>query len=332
MNPAAAIREDVAAARRALQLESAAVASLVSRLDARFESALDLIAAHKGAVILTGVGKSGHVARHLAATLASTGTRALFLHAAEAGHGDLGVVTPGDPVILVSNSGTTAELVRLCPVLKEMGSPLIALTGNARSPLAMEADLVLDAAVESEADAQNLVPTASSIAALALGHALTVALMTRRGFTLEDYGRLHPDGAIGRNLLTRVADVMHSGEEVAWAHPEDSLKQVVISMTRRALGAACVIDADGALAGLITDGDVRRAFETHDDIRELSARDVMTMNPVTIASTERLLEAIRLMENRPSQLSLLPVIESGKCLGLVRLHDVFRPESGQLRK
>jgi arabinose-5-phosphate isomerase len=190
-------------------------------------------------------------------------------------------------------------------------------------------DLVLDASVAAEADPHNLVPTASSIAALALGHALAVALMSARGFTLDDYARLHPAGAIGRNLLGTVADAMHSGAEVAWVGPADSLKQVVIAMTRRPLGAACVVDEAGLLLGLVTDGDVRRALERHDDIRDLTALQVMTQRPITVAPSERLLEALRLMEDRPSQLSLLPVVDaaSGACLGLIRVHDVLRGTS-----
>jgi arabinose-5-phosphate isomerase len=318
-------------ARRALELESAAVIALAARLDLSFDRAVEMIAAHPGQIALAGLGKSGHVARHLAATLASTGTPALYLHATEAAHGDLGNIAPGDPVLFVSKSGTTTELLDLRNALRTRGkqSPCIGILGNPRSPLAREMDLVLDASVELEADPHNLVPTASSIAALALGHALAVALMRARGFTLDDYARLHPAGAIGRNLLLTVADAMHSGAEVAWVAPTDSLKQVVIAMTRRALGAACVVNEDGQLLGLVTDGDVRRALERHDDIRDLAARDVMTRRPVTVAPTERLLEALRLMEDRPSQLSLLPVVDaaSGKCLGLIRVHDVLRGAS-----
>jgi len=315
------------AARHALGVESAAIASVAARLDASFERAVELIAGHKGQVVVVGLGKSGHVARHLAATLSSTGTRAVFLHTTEAGHGDLGIYAQGDPTIFVSKSGTTAELLRLREAVRVFGSPCIGIVGNTRSALAREMDLVLDASVEREADPHDLVPTSSSVAALALGHALAVALMAARGFTLEDYSRLHPDGAIGRNLLVSVEDAMHSGDEVAWCAASDSLKQVVMAMTRRPLGAACVVDAAGQLVGLVTDGDVRRAFERHDDIRPLRAADVMTARPVTVGPKQRLLEAVRLMENRASQLSLLPVVEEGRCLGLIRVHDVFHGET-----
>ncbi len=315
-------------ARRALALESAAVAALAARLNESFERAVEILGAHAGTVVVTGVGKSGHVARHLAATLASTGTRAVFLHAAEAGHGDLGIYQPGDPTIFVSKSGCTPELIRLREAVRSFSSPSIGILGNTRSPLAREMDVVLDASVECEADPHDLVPTASSVAALAMGHALTVALMAERGFGLEEYGRNHPAGAIGRNLLTPVQAVMHGGDEVAWVSAGDTLKQVVIAMTRKPLGGACVVDGARRLLGLITDGDVRRALEKHDDIRELRATDVMTARPVTVAPGARLLEAARLMENRPSQLSLLPVVEDGLCLGLIRVHDLLKADAG----
>jgi arabinose-5-phosphate isomerase len=289
---------------------------------------VDLILAHPGKIVVTGLGKSGHVARKIVATLCSTGTPAVFLHAAEASHGDLGIYSPGDPTLMVSKSGNTAELLALIPFLRELPSRRIGIIGNPRSPLAAEMDVVLDASVEREADPENLAPTASATVALVLGHALTVALMRARNFTVDDFGRYHPGGQLGRSLRLTVADVMHGREEIAWAWPEDSLKKVVIAMSHYPLGAACITDAAGKLIGLITDGDLRRALESHDDIRGLAAADVMTANPVTVSPQARLLDALRLMEDRPSQISVLPVIDpsNNQCLGLLRVHDIYRAD------
>ena len=315
------------AAQATLRIESAAVQAAAARLDGNLSRLVELLLAHDGKVVVTGIGKSGHVARQLVATLCSTGTPAVFLHPAEAIHGDLGIYSPGDPTVLISNSGSTAELMRLVPTLREFGSPLIGILGNTSSPLAGQMDVVLDASVEREADPHNLTPTASTVVALALGHALAVALMVARGFTPEEFGRYHPGGQLGRGLRLKVADVMHAGDEVAWAAAHDSLREVIIRMTERPLGAACVLDAAGGLAGLITDGDLRRALRTHDDIRGLLAVDLMTLSPVTVRSDAPLREALALMERRTSQISVLPVIDSvsGVCTGLVRLHDITWP-------
>lgn len=319
-------REPLAAARDTLEIEARAIRAAAARLDSNLTRAVELILAHPGKVVAMGIGKSGHVARKIVATLRSTGTPAVFLHPSDAAHGDLGVYAPGDPTVIVSNSGTTAELLRLLPRIRELGSKCIGIMGRAQSPLAAEMDLVLDASVEREADANNLVPTASAIVALALGDALAMALLEARAFTVEDFGRRHPGGQLGRNLHMRVRDVMHTGADVAWARPGNPLKQVVILMSAHPLGAACVVDEDSRLMGLITDGDLRRALEAHDDIRPLSAADVMTRAPIAIGPEAPLLEALRLMENRPSQISVLPVAGAdGRCLGLLRLHDLYRP-------
>jgi arabinose-5-phosphate isomerase len=308
-----------------METEAEAIQAAAGRLDDRLVVASDLILRHPGKVIVTGLGKSGHVARKLAATLQSTGTPAIFLHAAEAAHGDRGVCQPGDPVVMISKSGTTAELIALVRPLRASGSPLIGILGNPTSPLAREMDVILDARVAREADPQGVAPTASSAVALALGHALAVAVMEGRGFTASDFARLHSGGQIGRNLRMRVDDVMHSADEVAWVACGDSLKQVVIAMSGRPLGAACVVAADGSLAGLITEGDVRRALKSHDDIRALTAADVMTRAPVTVDAHALLHDALSLMEDRPSQISVLPVVDpAGRCAGLVRLHDIYQ--------
>jgi arabinose-5-phosphate isomerase len=316
------------AARRAMEIEARAVSQAARRLDGNLSRAVDLILAHPGKLVVTGLGKSGHVARKIVATLCSTGTPAVFLHAAEASHGDLGIYAPGDPTLMVSKSGTTSELRQLIPFLRELPSRRIGILGNPSSPLAADMDVVLDASVEREADPGNLAPTASATVALALGHALAIALMGARNFSPEEFGRYHPGGHLGRSLRLTVSEVLHGRGEVAWAKPGDSLKQVVIAMTHHPLGAACVVDATGKLIGLITDGDLRRALQAHDDIRELRASDVMTANPATIAPEAKLMDALREMEDRPSQISVLPVVDpaTGVCLGLIRLHDIYRAE------
>jgi arabinose-5-phosphate isomerase len=316
--------EWLAAARAAMEIESASIARAASRLDGALIRAAELILEHSGKAVVTGIGKSGHVARKLAATLCSTGTPAVFLHPAEAAHGDLGIYTPGDPTILLSKNGASEELLGLCPILRHFRSPLIGILGNASSPLAAEVDVVLDASVEREADPHDLAPTASAVTALAVGHALAVALMRARRFTPEQFGRFHPGGQLGRNLKLSVGAAMHSGDEVACVAPATPLRDVIIAMTRRPLGAACVVAPDGALAGLITDGDVRRALSSHDDIRQLRADTVMTRRPITVTKDATLGEALELMERRVSQISCLPVVsESGAALGLLRLHDIF---------
>ena len=319
--------------QQAMDVEARAIAQAARRLDANFSRAVELILGHNGKLVVTGLGKSGHVARKIVATLCSTGTPAVFLHAADASHGDVGIYAPGDPTLMISKSGATAELLHLIPFLREVGSPRIGILANPASPLASEMDIVLDGSVEREADPGNLAPTASTTVALALGHALAVALIRARNFGVEDFGRYHPGGHIGRTIRLTVQQVMHGKDEVAWAKPEDSLKQVVIEMTHHPHGAACIIDAQQRLLGIVTDGDVRRALQAHDDIRGLRAVDVMSAGPVQIAPEARLIDALRLMEDRPSQISVLPVVDSasGVCLGLVRLHDMYRTDPAQQR-
>jgi arabinose-5-phosphate isomerase len=317
-------QEWLAAARAAIEIEAASLSRAAARLDSELIRAVELILDHSGKVVVTGIGKSGHIARKMVATLCSTGTVAVFLHPAEAGHGDLGVYTPGDPTVLISKNGSSQELRALVPLLRDFHSPLIGILGNPSSPLAAEVDVLLDASVEREADPHNLAPTASSITALALGHALAIALMRARNFTPEEFGRFHPAGQLGRNLRLTVGQAMHPADEAALVTPETSLKEVIIAMTRRPLGAACVIAPDGSLAGLLTDGDLRRALTSYDDIRDLRAVDAMTRSPVTIDPSAILAEALELMERRPSQISVLPVVDgSGRALGLLRLHDIY---------
>jgi len=317
-------QEWLAAARSAMEIEAASVARAACRLDGELIRAVDLIVSHPGKVVVTGIGKSGHIARKIVATLCSTGTASVFLHPAEAVHGDLGIYTPGDPTVLISKNGTSAELLALVPLLREFRSPLIGILGNVESPLAPQLDVLLDASVEREADPNNLAPTASAVTALAMGHALAIALMCARHFTPEEFGRFHPGGQLGRNLRLAVREAMHSCEAVARVAPEASLKDVIIAMTQKALGGACVVTPEGRLAGFITDGDLRRILTNHEDIRGLRAEDAMTRRPVTIGPEASLAEALELMERRPSQISALPVVDdAGSALGLIRIHDIY---------
>lgn len=309
-----------------MEAEAHAILAASSRLEESLPAAVDLVLAHPGKLIVTGIGKSGYIARHLAATLQSTGTPSVFLHPSEAHHGDLGLVQPGDPVLMISKSGSTTELLQLIPDLRERGAAFIGILGNIASPLARRMNVILDASVSREADPEGFMPSASSSVAIAVGHALAVALMQARGFTASDFAHLHAGGQLGRSLRMKVEDVMHCGKEVAWVTPSHSLKDVVIALSRCPLGAACVLSSDGRLVGLITDGDIRRAFEAHDDIRALAAADVMTTSPLTIHAAALLNEALLVMEDRPSQISVLPVVDpTGRCIGLLRLHDIYRP-------
>lgn len=313
-------------ARRVLLAEAHALEEAAARLDGEFDRALDLLDTQTGKVLVTGIGKSGIIAQKIAATFCSLGQPAVFLHPVEALHGDLGLYSPGDPTVVLSRSGNTGELLRLVAQLRTLKSPVIGILGVPSSALGSQMDVVLDASVRAEADPHNLAPTASAVVALALGDALAIGLMERRGFTAEDFARFHPSGQLGRNLRLSVSQVMHPLQRVAVAAADDPLRKVVIEMTRRSLGAACVLDSKGRLTGIITDGDVRRALQSHDDIRGVLASHVMTLNPATVAPNASAHEALRMMEDRPSQIAVLPVVDeaSGQCVGLVRLHDLYQ--------
>jgi arabinose-5-phosphate isomerase len=317
-------------ARDTLAAEAEAITVAASRLNGSLTRAVELILAHPGKIVVSGIGKSGHVGQKIVTTFCSTGTPAVFLHPAEAVHGDLGIYTPGDPVILISKSGTTSELLRLVPILRKFSASLIGILGNTTSPLADQVDFVLNASVRREADPHNLAPTSSAMVAMALGDALAVTLMHARQFTPEDFALFHPGGQLGRNLCLRVTDAMHDGEAVALVRPTDSLKQVVVAMTAHPLGAACVVNGQSELEGIITDGDLRRSLQAYDDIRSLNAAAIMTTSPTVIGPEVFLKDAVRLMEDRPSQISVLPVVDqsSSKCLGLIRLHDIYLASKG----
>ena len=313
--------------RAAMRAEAAAIEASAGRLGADFEKAVEILRAATSKVVVCGIGKSGHIGSKLAATFSSSGTPAVFLHAAEAIHGDLGLYQAGDPTIVLSKSGSTEELLRLLPFFRKQASRVIAIVGNTKSPIAEAADAVLDASVEREADPLNLMPTSSSTVSLALGDALASALVKARGFTAEEFAGFHPGGQLGRNLLLTVGDVMHSLERVACVAEGASLREVVIEMSHRALGAACIVDDKGKLEGLLTDGDVRRLLTEEDMDLNMAVKACMTRDPITIHKELTLGEAVHLMETRSSQISVLPVVEAetGVLQGLFRLHDAYQP-------
>ena len=313
--------------RCAMIAEAAAIQLAADRLGESFSRAVEILIESKSKVVVCGIGKSGHIGSKLVATFLSCGLPAVFLHAAEAIHGDLGVYQPGDPTIVLSKSGSTDEVLRLMPLFRKFESPVIAIVGNTDSAIAGKADVILDASVEKEADPLNLMPTSSSTVSLAIGDALAAAVSHARQFTAEEFAVFHPGGQLGRNLLMTVGDAMHSVEKVARVKSDQSLREVVIEMTSFPLGAACVVDDSGKLLGILTDGDVRRLLSESGDILERPAGDCMTESPVATTSNVGLGEALRLMEERCSQISVLPVVESdsGRLVGLLRLHDAYQP-------
>ncbi|HUW38330.1 MAG TPA: KpsF/GutQ family sugar-phosphate isomerase [Rhodocyclaceae bacterium] len=310
-------------ARRVLQIEAEAVAALGDGLGCGFLSALELILACRGRVIVSGIGKSGHIARKIAATLASTGTPAHFVHAAEAVHGDLGMITQDDVLIALSYSGENDELLTIVPLIKRQGARLIAISGNPQSSLAREADAYLDAGVKEEACPLNLAPTASTTAALALGDALAVALLDARGFSAADFARSHPGGALGRRLLTHVRDVMRPALSVPRVGEKTSVPEAITAISRGGMGMTAVISEDQALAGIFTDGDLRRAMEKFGDLRHTSVGEVMTRRPRTILPERLAVEAVQLMEEHKI-LQLLVVDADGGLCGALNMHDLFR--------
>jgi arabinose-5-phosphate isomerase len=318
------ISADVALARKVLQTEAAAILALVDRLDGRFDAAVQLLLECRGRVIVTGMGKSGIVCRKIAATLSSTGTPAFFLHPAEAIHGDLGVIRSEDVVVALSYSGETEELLRLLETIKRLGAGLVALTGDCKSTLGTAADVALDCSVSEEACPLNLVPTASTTAALALGDALAMTLLVAKGFRQEDFANLHPGGKLGKKLML-VEQLMHGGAQIPLVSTATSMQDVIYEMSRKGLGMTCVTEGDGRLAGIITDGDLRRHMSATRNILEQTAGEVMTREPITIGRKTLAVEALHIMEHH--KITSIVVVDAVQQIdGVVHLHDLWRTE------
>ncbi|WP_319403362.1 KpsF/GutQ family sugar-phosphate isomerase [uncultured Anaeromusa sp.] len=313
-------------ARQVLRMEAAAIEALIPRIDEQFVLAAQLILETKGRLIVTGMGKPGHVGQKITATMLSTGTPSFFLHPAEGIHGDLGMVTEDDIVLAISNSGETSEVINILPSIRRIGAKIIAICGNAQSTLAQNADVVLDASVEQEACPLGLAPTTSTTAELALGDALAVVLMSARKFTANDFAVFHPGGALGRKLLMKVANVMHGEEENPTVTVEQSVKEALFVITDKGLGATSVVDAEGKLVGLITDGDIRRGLEKGLDFLTHNVGELMTKQPQTITAEKLAAEALRMMEqHRPKPITVLPVVDKeGRSVGLVHVTDLLR--------
>lgn len=318
------------AAKDLLMAESHAIGYASKILDESFGKAVEILLNHRGKIIVCGMGKSGHIAKKIAATFTSTGQPSVFLHPAEGAHGDLGVYSPGDPTLLLSKSGTTDEILCLIPVLKKFESKIISIVGNTSSPIAKSSDVVIDISFAKEADPLQMVPTTSAIVSLAIGDAIAAELMSRRSFSRQDFATFHPAGQLGRNLLLRVKDVMSPLPSCAVIKSSSTLREIVIAMTEFPLGAALVIDRDDVLSGLVTEGDIRRSLKDDGSFQGITAKDIMTSSPKYITVDSYVGEALQIMEGGPSQISVLPVMASdapagqSKVIGLLRLHDTYK--------
>lgn len=309
--------------RAVIETEAQGVAALADRIDEGFVRACGYMLACEGRVVVLGMGKSGHVGGKIAATLASTGTPAFFVHPGEASHGDLGMITTKDVVLALSNSGETGEMLMILPLIKRLGAPLITMTGNPRSTLAKAADVALDVSVAKEACPLGLAPTASTTAALAMGDALAVALLERRGFTAEDFARSHPSGSLGRRLLLHVADIMHTGEGMPRVRAGAPLKDTLVEMSRKGLGMTAVVDADDRVVGIFTDGDLRRTLDRSVDIHTTPIDDVMTQGAITARADMLAAEALRVMEDK--RINALLVLDGDqRLIGALNMHDLLR--------
>jgi arabinose-5-phosphate isomerase len=309
-------------AREVLEIEALAVQRLAPRLGEEFLRACHLCLRCKGRIIVTGMGKSGHIAHKIAATLASTGSPSFFLHPGEASHGDAGMITRGDLVIAVSNSGETSEITAILPVIKRLGVPLVAMTGNPASLLARSAEIILDVGIDKEACPLQLAPTASTTATLAMGDALALALSEARGFTAEDFARSHPAGSLGRRLLLHVSDVMHTGSQVPKVSRDALLDDALVEMTRKGFGMTAVVDAGDRLVGVFTDGDLRRALDHRVDLHDTPVERVMTADPKTVSPNVLAAEAVHVLEQY--KITALLVVDDGRLVGVLNVHDLFR--------
>ncbi|MDR0742645.1 MAG: KpsF/GutQ family sugar-phosphate isomerase [Puniceicoccales bacterium] len=318
------------AAKDLLMAESDAIGYASKILDGSFGKAVEILLNHRGKTIVCGMGKSGHIAKKIAATFTSIGQPSVFLHPAEGAHGDLGVYSPGDPTLLLSKSGATDEILCLIPVLKKFESKIISIVGNANSPIAKSSDIVIDISFAKEADPLQMVPTTSAIVSLAIGDAIAAELMSRRSFSKQDFATFHPAGQLGRNLLLKVKDVMSPLPSCAVIKSGSTLREIVIAMTEFPLGAALVIDQDDILSGLVTEGDIRRSLKEDESFQKITAKDIMTLSPKYVDAYSYVGEALQIMENGPSQISVLPVMANGaiagksKVVGLLRLHDTYK--------
>jgi arabinose-5-phosphate isomerase len=306
-----------------IETEAQAVFELTQRIDERFEAACELLLACKGRVVVTGMGKSGHIGKKIAATLSSTGTPSFFMHPGEAMHGDLGMITPQDTVLAISNSGNTQEILTLLPLLKRLQVPLITLTGKAESTLAKAADVNLDVSIHQEACPLGLAPTTSTTVSLVMGDALAVALLQTRGFSAEDFALSHPGGALGKKLLLRIDEIWHTNQEIPLVHEDVTIREALIEVTAKKLGMTCVTNAEGLLVGIYTDGDVRRTLTQQFDINTTSLKEVMTRNCRTIHKGMLAAEALAIMQNH-SITSLVVIDEAGYPIAVVHLHDLLR--------
>ena len=313
----------ISSATRVITMERDAVSVLAERIDETFERACEILLECKGRVVVTGMGKSGHIGNKIAATLASTGTPAFFVHPGEASHGDLGMITSGDVVIALSNSGTTAELITILPLLKLLAVPVIALTGNPSSELAISADVHLNVGVSEEACPLNLAPTSSTTVTLVMGDALAIALLEARGFTANDFAMSHPGGALGRRLLLKIDSIMHTGDEIPSVVLGSALSGALLEMSSKGLGMTAVVDKNGALAGIFTDGDLRRAIDRGIDIHSSPIDDIMTANCRTIRPGTMAAEALRIMED--NKITVLVAVDSEhKPVGVIHTHDLLK--------
>lgn len=310
-------------AKLVFDIEIAELKKIRDRLDNGIEKAAKLIMDSTGKVVITGIGKSGLVGKKMAATFASTGTLSIFMNSAEGLHGDLGMISKNDVVIAISNSGNSDEVVGIIPAIKKIGAKIIAMTGNKKSKLGMEADVVLDIGVEIEACPLNLAPTSSTTATIVMGDALAAVLIKLRNFQPENFALYHPGGSLGRRLLLKVRDVMHSGEKLPLGKSDEGIESILLKLSEKRMGAVCIADEKGNLQGIITEGDIRRALKEKDKFFSYKASDIMTVNPLKIGEESMAIDALELMENRESQISVLPVVAGEKLTGIIRIHDLI---------
>ena len=317
------MNKSIKIAKEVFEIELKELEKIKGRIDDNFERLCRIIINSKGKVVLTGVGKSGLIAQKIAATLSSTGTTSIFMHSTEGLHGDLGMITKDDVVITISNSGRSDEVLSIMPSIEKIGAQIIVMTGDIKSPLAEFSNIIIDIGVEQEACPMNLAPTSSTTATLVMGDAIAAALIELKQFKPENFGLFHPGGSLGRRLLTKVADVMHKGNSLPITFPTSKIDDVLIEMTQKQLGAVCVIDDNFLLKGIITEGDVRRALSFKEKFFTFCASDIMTTNPISISPNDMAIDALSTMENRENQISVLPVIENKKLVGLIRVHDLL---------